>query len=64
MQIQSKWRSITDILLLQWTKHLDLLEGLKKHADKPELQKEWAQAKLDNKVFPHYKSFKLNQLAN
>ena len=33
-----------------WISNLDLLEGLKKHADDPALQAEWAAAKRANKV--------------
>ncbi|OBZ90598.1 Glycogen phosphorylase 1 [Choanephora cucurbitarum] len=32
-----------------WATKLDLLQGLKKHADNPEFQKAWAHVKLENK---------------
>lgn len=33
----------------QWVTHLNLLEGLKQHADNSEFQEQWAAVKLDNK---------------
>eukprot|EP00252_Welwitschia_mirabilis_P015924 TRINITY_DN3532_c0_g1_i1.p1 TRINITY_DN3532_c0_g1~~TRINITY_DN3532_c0_g1_i1.p1 ORF type:complete len:845 (-),score=181.40 TRINITY_DN3532_c0_g1_i1:152-2686(-) len=43
--IITKWLDTSD-----WITNLDLLTGLRQHADNPELQAEWAQAKMANKI--------------